>query len=70
VQHTKNVIKSLNESIKTDKNRIKIIFNELLDTVCVSNDILLGKALDKRLLGYARSAINRPNSRSSGMSGG
>jgi len=44
VQHTKNVIKSLNESIKTDKNRIKLIFNELLDTVCMSNDIILGKA--------------------------
>ena len=43
MQHTKNVIKSLDDSIKTDINRIKIIFSELMDTVSMSNDILLGR---------------------------
>jgi hypothetical protein len=80
VLHTKNVLKSLDESIKNDKNRIKSIFNELMDTINMSNDVLLGRDvgpsfgdpnknnLDKRLLGYAKSAIIRPNSRSSGVS--
>ena len=33
----------MDDSIKTDRNRIKSIFNELMDTVSMSNDILLGR---------------------------